>query len=161
MNTMKKFFDWRLIAFIIICELAGVVGSLFTAPSIPGWYSSLIKPDFAPPNWIFAPVWITLFALMGIAAFLVWRKGIHLKEVKVAISAFIVQLALNVFWSAIFFGLRFPGAAFAEVILFLAAIIVSAALFFRVSKPAAWLLIPYIMWVGFASYLNFMIWRLN
>ena len=161
MDVMKKFFDWRLIAFIIICELAGAVGSLFTAPSIPGWYSSLAKPDFAPPNWIFAPVWTILFALMGIAAFLVWRKGIHLKEVKIAIYAFGVQLALNIIWSAIFFGLRSPGLAFAEVILFLAAIVVSAFLFFRISKPAGWLFVPYIIWVSFASYLNFMIWRLN
>jgi tryptophan-rich sensory protein len=152
---------WKAVIAISVSELAGVIGSFFTSPAIPGWYAGLNKPNFAPPNWIFAPVWTTLFALMGIAVFLVWRKGIHLKEVKVAIFAFGAQLTLNILWSAIFFGLRSPGAALAEILILLAAIIVSAILFSRVSKPAAWLLVPYIMWVSFASYLNFMIWRLN
>jgi len=158
---MKKFMDWRLAVSILACEAVGASGSLFTTPAIPEWYANLAKPDLAPPNWIFAPVWTALFALMGVALFLVWREKTSLKKVRAALFAFFLQFLLNVAWSAIFFGLRLPGWAFAEIIFLLAAIILTIVLFRRVSRAAAWLLIPYLAWVGFASYLNLMIWRLN
>ncbi len=141
--------------------MAGIIGSLFTAPKIPTWYESLLKPEFAPPNWVFGPVWITLFVLMGIAAFLVWRRGLERREVKIALGVFLLQLTLNVFWSIIFFGFQSPGWAFAWIILLWAFIIANIYLFLRVSTLSAWLLAPYALWVTFAAYLNYSIWMLN
>lgn len=151
----------KLILAVVVCEAAGVVGSVFTAPSIPTWYAGLVKPAIAPPSWVFAPVWTLLFALMGIAAFLVWREGWKWRSVKIALAIFTGQLALNTLWSILFFGLRNPGLAYAEIILLWLAILVTIAVFHRISRAAAWLLVPYILWVTFASYLNFLLWRLN
>ena len=150
-----------LFSSIIICQLAGIIGSLFTAPSIPLWYANINKPSFNPPNWVFAPVWTTLYLLMGIALFLVWRKGLKEKDIKIAFAVFIFQLILNSLWSFLFFGLESPFAAFIEIIFLWIAILISIILFSRISKAAAILLIPYILWVGFASVLNFAFWRLN
>ncbi|HWC58025.1 MAG TPA: TspO/MBR family protein [Candidatus Paceibacterota bacterium] len=138
----------RLIIAIVICELAGIVGSVFTTPSIAGWYATLSKPELAPPNWIFAPVWTTLFALMGISAFLVWKRGLGRKGVKIALGIFIGQLILNILWSVIFFGLHSPGGAFAEIVLLWVAIFATIIACAKVSKSAAWLLAPYILWVS-------------
>lgn len=151
---MNKIF--RLIASVLICELAGGAGSVFTAPAIAGWYGGLQKPELAPPNWIFAPVWTTLFLLMGIALYLVWEK-----QYKRGIVLFFVQLGLNVLWSAIFFGMRNPELAFAEIILLWVAILATIISFLKVSKPAAWLLAPYLLWVTFAAYLNYSLMILN
>lgn len=151
----------KLIISILIAEAAGAIGSIFTVPSIGGWYATLVRPDIAPPNWVFGPVWTMLFALMGIAAFLVWRRGLDRADVKATLSIFIGQLVLNVLWSLIFFGLHSPGGAFAELIVLWLAIIATIIAFARISKVAAWLLAPYILWVTFAAYLNFMIWTLN
>lgn len=154
--------DWlKLIVAVVGSELAGIIGSIFTVSSIPTWYASLARPEFSPPNWIFAPVWTTLFALMGIAAFLVWRKGLHRKDVKVALGFFLGQLVLNSLWSIIFFGFQNPGAALIEIIFLWLAILVTIINFAKISKPAAWLLLPYILWVSFAAYLNYAIWTLN
>ncbi len=158
---MKKPKWLSLIAAIAICELAGVVGSFFTTPAINTWYRTLVKPDLAPPNWIFAPVWTTLFFLMGIAVYLVWEKNWNRKEKKLALMVFFGQLILNIIWSILFFGLRNPALAFIEIILLWLAIAASIYFFSKISKPAAWLLIPYILWVSFASYLNFQLWQLN
>lgn len=159
---MRSAKDWfSLVGFILLSEGAGIVGSFFTAPSIAGWYATLARPDFAPPNWVFGPVWTTLFACMGIAAFLVWKKGIGRKEVKIALGIFAVQLVLNTLWSIIFFGLQNPGAAFMEIIFLWLGIGSTIWAFAKLSKPAAWLLVPYIAWVSFAAYLNYMIWTLN
>ncbi len=156
------FKDWLLLAgFVALSEGAGIVGSVFTMSSIPGWYTTLARPEFAPPNWLFGPVWTILFLLMGIAAFLVWRKGLGRKEAKTALRIFVVQLVLNVLWSVIFFGLHNPGGAFVEIILLWLAIVATIYTFARVSRPAAWLLAPYILWVSFAAYLNYAIWTLN
>jgi len=155
----KNFF--QLIFAIAVCEFAGIIGSIFTAPSIPSWYAELVKPAFTPPGWIFAPVWTVLFALMGAAAFLVWQKGLNRKAVKIALGVFIGQLILNTLWSIIFFGLRNPNAAFMEIILLWLAIIATIILFCKISRPAAWLLVPYLLWVSFAGFLNFSIWQLN
>lgn len=150
-----------LFSSIIICQLAGIIGSIFTTPAIPTWYANINKPTFRPPNWVFAPVWTTLFLLMGIALFLVLRKGLNKKDIKIAISVFAFQLVLNTLWSFLFFGLKSPFAAFVEIIFLWIAILASIILFFRISRPAGALLIPYILWVSFASILNFSIWRLN
>jgi benzodiazapine receptor len=151
----------KLIASIVICQLAGVIGSLFTTPAIPTWYAALKKPSFTPPNWIFSPVWITLFVLMGIAAFLVWHKGLSDQKVKMALSIFAVQLILNVLWSVMFFGLRSPLAGLIEITILWFVILLTILYFLRVSNMAGILLIPYILWVSFATFLNFSIWRLN
>ncbi|MEJ2306479.1 MAG: tryptophan-rich sensory protein [candidate division WOR-3 bacterium] len=150
-----------LFSSIIICQLAGIIGSIFTTPAIPTWYANINKPTFRPPNWVFAPVWTTLFLLMGIALFLIWRKGLNEKDIKIAIAVFAFQLVLNTLWSFLFFGLESPFAAFIEIIFLWVAILASIILFFRISRLAGALLIPYILWVSFASILNFSIWRLN
>lgn len=152
---------FKLVIAVVLSELAGIVGSVFTAPYIPTWYAGIIKPDINPPAWVFAPVWTTLFALMGIAAFLVWKHGLKRREVKIALTLFIVQLVLNMLWSVIFFGFHNPGGAFVELIFLWIAILVTIIIFAKISKPAAWLLVPYILWVSFAGYLNYSIWRLN
>ncbi len=154
-NTIK------LILCISITELTGAIGSIFTFPSIESWYSTLARPELSPPNWVFGPVWTTLFALMGIAAFLVWKKGLNRKDVRTALGVFAVQLGLNMMWSIIFFNLQSPFWAFMDLIVLWLAIISTMILFYKISKPALWLLVPYILWVSFAGYLNYMIWILN
>ena len=154
-NTLK------LIIAIVVSELAGIIGSIFTAPSIPAWYATLVKPALNPPSWVFGPVWTTLFALMGISAFLIWKKGLNHKGVKTALGIFIGQLFLNTLWSIIFFGLHSPALAFIEIIFLWLAILATIIAFAKISKSAAWLLLPYILWVSFAGYLNLMIWMLN
>jgi tryptophan-rich sensory protein len=158
---MNKHKILKLIFCIAISELAGGVGSLFTTSKIPTWYSTIIKPTFSPPNWIFGPVWTMLFLLMGIALYLVWQQGIHKNHVKVAAGLFALQLVLNIFWSIIFFGLQNPGGAFVEIIFLWAAILATIIAFYKVSKTAALLMVPYIMWVSFAAILNYYIWILN
>jgi benzodiazapine receptor len=151
----------KMMASITICLFAGFLGSYFTAPAIPDWYALLIKPSFAPPNWVFFPVWTTLFVMMGISAYLVWRKGLDEKIVKTALVIFGVQLVLNVLWSAVFFGLRSPLAGLIEIIFLWISILFTILNFTKVSRTAAYLLIPYILWVSFAAIVNFSIWRLN
>lgn len=151
----------KLAASIVVCELAGIIGSIFTSPAIPTWYATLIKPSFQPPSWLFAPVWTILFILMGVAVFLVWRKGLEQRQVKIAIGVFIVQLILNTLWSIIFFGQQNPAGAFLEIIFLWIAIIATIFIFAKISRAAAWLLIPYILWVSFAGFLNYTIWQLN
>lgn len=152
---------FKCIAAVAVSELAGIIGAVFTTPSIAGWYAGITKPSFNPPAWVFGPVWTTLFALMGIAAFLVWQKGLARKDVKVALGVFIGQLVLNTLWSVIFFGLHSPGGALFEIVFLWGAILLTIFVFSKISKPAAWLLVPYILWVSFAAYLNYAIWALN
>lgn len=151
----------KLIISLVICQLAGIIGSLFTMSKIPTWYMTISKPELAPPNWIFGPVWTTLFILMGIALYLVWKQGTNRKDVKIALYIFGTQLILNVLWSIIFFGLENPGSAFVEIISLWISILLSIIYFYKINKTAGYLLIPYIAWVSFASYINFMIWWLN
>jgi tryptophan-rich sensory protein len=151
----------RLIVSILICQLAGLVGSVFTYDSISTWYSALIKPGFSPPNWVFAPVWITLYVLMGIALYIVWERGTKRLEVNKAITLFFVQLALNSLWSIIFFGLRMPFFAFIEIIILWVMIAIVIYKFYSISKTAAVILLPYIIWVSIAALLNLNIWLLN
>ena len=158
---MKLHNTFKVVISIFVAELAGIVGAGFTAPSIAGWYASLVKPELNPPAWVFGPVWTTLYALMGIAAFLVWRKGWARRDVKIALGIFVVQLILNTLWSVIFFGLHSAGGALIEIILLWLAILFTIVTFAKISKTCVWLLLPYILWVGFAAYLNYMIWVLN
>lgn len=158
---MKINHVFKLIIAIAVAELAGAIGSVFTVSAIPNWYSTLVKPTLNPPSWVFGPVWTTLYALMGIAAFLVWKHGWERKEIKTALSVFGLQLFLNAIWSIIFFGLHSPGWALVDIIALWLAIVWTMIVFYKISKPAAYLLIPYILWVSFASYLNYSIWMLN
>lgn len=144
-----------------ITGLPGVVGSLFTTPAIPTWYATLKKPALTPPNAVFGPVWTTLYVLMGVAAFLVWRRGWGEPAVRRAAAAFVIQVILNAAWSAIFFGAHAPGWAFAEIIALWVTILITIFLFRKVSVAAAWLMVPYILWVSFASFLNLQVWLLN
>lgn len=158
---MKTFDILRLITSIAICLTAGILGSIFTTPAISTWYAALIKPSFAPPNWVFFPVWTALFIMMGISLFIVWKKGFQDHQVKAALSVFSIQLILNILWSAAFFGLRSPLAGLIEIVILWAAILAMILRFMRISKAAGLLLIPYIMWVTFAAMINFSIWTLN
>lgn len=144
----------KLVISILICQCAGIIGSLFTTRSIPTWYAFINKPAFTPPNWVFAPVWISLFTLMGIAAFLLWRKGLSTLGVKRALSIFFLQLTLNSLWSIVFFGGRSILGGLVVIVLLWLAILWTIKSFFTISKPAAVLLIPYIVWVSFALVLN-------
>jgi len=151
----------KLTITILLSLSAGFIGSFFTASSVRNWYTTIEKPALNPPSWVFGPVWTILFILMGVAAYLVWKEGLEKKRVKVALGIFLGQLVLNTLWSILFFGLQNPGTALIEIIILWLAIVVTMVAFYRVSKLAAWLLVPYILWVSFASYLNYMIWVLN
>jgi tryptophan-rich sensory protein len=150
----------KLVVSITLCQLAGFLGSLFTTPAIPTWYQTLHKPPFTPPNWIFSPVWISLFILMGISLFYVWRRPGH-PQLKKALIFFFVQLILNVLWSLAFFGLRSPLLGLIDIALLWIAILFTILTFFQVSKFAGVLLLPYLLWVSFATPLNFSLWILN
>ena len=151
----------KLIISVVGCELIGLLSTPFTISSIPTWYAGLIKPFFSPPNWIFGPVWTALYFLMGVSVYLVWRKGIQNKEIKIAIYYFLTQLLFNFLWSVIFFGLRLPLVAFINIIVLLAAIVLTMMKFYKISKASLYLLIPYLLWVSFATILNGAIVLLN
>lgn len=143
---------------VVVCEAAGVLGSVFTVSAIPVWYASLQKPWFTPPNWLFAPVWLALYFLMGATLFLLWGKR---PQSGAALVAFGVQLVLNVAWSAVFFGAHelFPG--FVVIVALWVSILVTMTFSYRVSRSAVVLLVPYILWVTIASALNYYVWVLN
>jgi len=179
MKNISKF-----IISVIICQMAGVLGSFFTTPAIGNWYSKLDKSSFTPPGSFIGLVWIVLFFLMAVSLYLVWLKNWKVDvladrpEKKAwnkiseklwsgswreenALAIFILQLALNILWSIIFFGLKLPGLAFFEILMLWFAILYTIVNFYRISKTAAYLLIPYIFWVSFAAFLNFYVWRMN
>jgi benzodiazapine receptor len=155
---MQKFI--APILFILISQSAGLIGSIFTGDAIPNWYATINKPPFNPPGWIFGPVWITLYTMMGIAAYLIWQKR-DLSLARIALIIFFVHLALNALWSILFFGLQNPGFAFVEIIILWLFILALIVIFYQIDKRAAYLLVPYIFWVSFAGILNYSIWRLN
>jgi tryptophan-rich sensory protein len=146
---------------ICICTLTGVVGSFATRDSVNTWYADLAKPFFAPPNWTFGVVWPILYAMMGLSVFMIWRRGTTERQVRIALGLFALQLALNGLWTPIFFGLRMIALALIEIVLLWMAILVTILAFWRVSKTAACLLLPYLAWVGFAIALNASFWHLN
>jgi translocator protein len=152
----------KLIISIAIPLIVGFSSAFFTTDAIQGWYATANKPSFNPPNWIFAPVWTALYVLMGLAFYLIWKSTNTTPAVKqTAITLFIVQLVLNFFWSLIFFKLQFTGWALVEIIAMWLAILFTILWFGKISSTAAWLLVPYICWVSFATVLNYSIWRLN
>jgi tryptophan-rich sensory protein len=151
----------KLIVSIVACQCAGLIGSVFTTPSIPTWYAALEKPFFTPPNWLFAPAWITLYLLMAVAAFLIWRRGLGEEGVNCALTVFLVQLVLNALWSMVFFGLQSPLYGMVVIIALWIAILLTIIKFFKLSVAAGSLMLPYILWVSFASALNIAIWVLN
>lgn len=176
--------SFKLIISIVICELAGVIGSVFTAPGIPFWYAKLLKPSLFPPNWVFAPVWTILYFLMGISLYLAWKNGWQIKNQLIktrrkawnpwserlwsgdwqkinVIVIFWLQLFLNILWPLIFFSVKLPLLAFFEILMLWLAIAYTTINFYRISKISAYLLLPYLLWVSFAAYLNFSIWLLN
>lgn len=146
---------------ILLSQMAGVVGSVATVSAIPTWYADLVKPSFSPPNYLFGPVWITLYTLMGIAWYLVWIKGTKNKENKFAVKLFGAHLVINALWSLIFFGLKDLGLAFIVIVVLWIMIGYLIKIFYRIDKRAGQLLLPYWAWVSFASLLNFSIFWLN
>ncbi len=146
---------------IVIAQAAGGIGGLFTSAKIPSWYATLAKPSWNPPSWVFGPVWTLLYLLMGLAAAMVYVRRRESPVAGAALTAYGVQLVLNMLWSYLFFGLESPAAAFAGIIALWIAIVITGILFWRVSHGAAWLLLPYLLWVSFAAVLNYAIWRLN
>ncbi len=155
----KKLF--RISIAVFICILIGFLGSVATQTSINTWYQTLNKPFFTPPNWIFAPVWTILYIMMGIAAGIVWSRGFYHKWVKVALYHFGFQLLLNAAWSIFFFGLQNPLIALLDIIALFILLLFTIKWFKVVNTTAAYLLIPYAIWVAFATALNFGIWQLN
>ena len=146
-----------LIFWILVSMIAGVIGSRF----MPGeWYAALAKPTWSPPNWVFGPVWSTLYVMMGIASWLVWRLE-GFRAARVALTLFLIQLVLNALWSFLFFGIHEPGIAFAEILVLWLVILATTIAFWMKSRPAGMLLLPYLAWVTFASVLNFELWQLN
>ena len=147
-----------LLAFILVTLAIGAGASVFTEPAIPTWYAHLNHPSYAPPNWVFAPVWTTLYVVMAVAAWRVWRKA-DLNSIP--LIAYAVQLVLNFAWSGIFFALHRMDLAFAEILGLDLAILVTALLFFRRDRLAGLLFLPYLAWSLFASFLTLGFWRLN
>jgi tryptophan-rich sensory protein len=150
-----------LLLSIFVCLAAGFIGTLFTTPAIPTWYASLNKPFFSPPNWVFAPVWTTLYILMGVSLNLIWTAKSKKSERKIGLKFFWIQLVLNSLWSIVFFGLKSPVMAFIVIVLLWIFIFLTIKNFLKISKTAGLLLLPYIVWVSFASVLNLAIVLLN
>jgi len=160
----KKSSSANIIAFLIciaIPLLIGFIGSQFTMESVKTWYTTINRPSFNPPNWVFAPVWTTLYILMGIASFRVWKKRKSAEWFHWAVVIYLIQLLFNLMWSFIFFELHQIGFALIEIILLLMLIIINAFIFYRFDKLAAWLFLPYFLWVSFATYLTYSIFILN
>jgi len=151
----------KLIVSILASFAAGGIGSLFTFKAIPTWYASLKKPRYTPPNRAFGPVWTSLYILMGISVFLVWQKGLSTNGALLAFVLFWIQLAINALWSVIFFGMKYKGGGVITIIILWLLILAMIVSFFQITVWAGGLLIPYIVWVSIASYLNIGIWILN
>ena len=141
--------------------MAGIIGSVFTTPAIGTWYTTLNKPSFQPPNWLFGPVWITLYTLMGIGLYIIWQSKAGRKEVKFAITLFVVHLFINAAWSIIFFGFHNIGLAFITILVLWAMIIWIMFKFGEIKYLAVYLLAPYLGWVTYAAVLNYAILQLN
>ncbi len=150
----------KLIFSIIFCQFAGIIGSIFTRDSI-GWYYTLTKPMYRPPDWLFGPVWISLYLIMGIALYLIWKSGFRSSESRYPVIIFLTQLVFNTLWPIVFFGARSVSGGLIVIFILWILIFLTILSFQRVNRVAAYLLIPYILWVSYASVLNFSIWRLN
>lgn len=154
-------FNWQKLAASVLFTVGiGSLGGIFTISEIPGWYAGLQKPSFNPPNWVFGPVWSTLYLMMGVSLYLVWKQPRSVVR-NVALLLFMVQFVLNFFWSILFFNQHLIGAALLEIVLMWLFILLTIVWFARLSKTAAWLLVPYLCWVSFATVLTAAIWKLN
>ncbi|HLP59213.1 MAG TPA: TspO/MBR family protein [Candidatus Deferrimicrobium sp.] len=151
----------KLIFSLAICQLAGIIGGFFNAASNRNWYLTLNKPSFNPPNWVFGPVWVSLYLLMGIALFLVWITDSPGNIKQAAMIFFFIQLVFNTVWSFFFFFLENPYLALVDIVLLLIFILLTLWKFYSVNRTAGFLLLPYLLWVGFAALLNYSIWILN
>ncbi len=147
--------------FVIVAELAGIVSALFMGDSIAAWYSFLNKPFFSPPNWVFGPVWTFLYASMGVAAYMVWRKRHGHNRSHLALRLYWAQLLFNFLWTIAFFGARNIALGLADIVLLLALIVATTVYFFKVRRAAGWLMVPYVAWVSFATALNVALFALN
>jgi tryptophan-rich sensory protein len=157
MNKISK-----ILVVVVTCLVIGYFSGMVTRSAITTWYPTLVKPSFNPPNWIFAPVWTMLYVMMGVAAGMVWSRMEHEKEaVKNALVFFAIQLALNALWSFLFFGLKNPMLAGIEIVILWLMIFETYTKFVKINKIAGYLLIPYLLWVSFATVLNVSIWWLN
>lgn len=150
-----------LIGFLVIVFIFAGAGGSVTASSVQDWYPALNKPPLTPPNWVFAPVWTFLFFLMGVSAWLVWRSAGGIRQTHAALPLFFAQLGLNLGWSVAFFGMRNPAIASIEILFLLAMIVGTILTFARIERLAAILLLPYLAWTGFATYLTLAIWWIN
>ena len=157
---MKKISVGKLSISIAIPLVAGFLGSIFTMPAVKDWYLVINKPSWNPPSWLFGPVWTTLFVLMGIALYIVWSTKMS-NKVRLALKMFAAQLVLNILWSVFFFGMKNFWLAFGEIFLLWIFILLNIIRFWKVNRTAGLLLLPYILWVTFAAYLNFTIASLN
>jgi tryptophan-rich sensory protein len=146
-------------AWLLVSFMAAAIGSAASIQAAP-FYTGLARPEWAPPPNLFGPVWTVLYALMAIAAWLVWRTG-GFRAARAALTLFLLQLAVNALWSWLFFGWHFGALAFADIVLLVVLIVATLIAFWRVSALAGVLLIPYLLWVGFASMLNYSVWQLN
>jgi translocator protein len=151
----------KLIISIVLPVAVGAIAGIATSRNIPTWYATLVKPSFAPPNYLFGPVWTTLYILMGISLYIIWNNPTKEHWKQKAFIIFGIQLVLNFLWSFIFFEIKWMGVALVEIIVMWMAIFLTILVFSRISKLAAWLLVPYIAWVSFASILNYYYWSLN
>lgn len=151
----------RILIAVAICLAVGFLAGYATSSSVATWYATLNKPFYNPPNWIFGPVWTVLYILMGIASGMVWARGVYHKWVKTALYHFGFQLVFNALWSIVFFGFRQPFWALMVILTLLILLALTIKWFRVISKTAAWLLVPYLLWVCFATVLNYSIWTLN
>jgi tryptophan-rich sensory protein len=161
-RKIKRRFNIKLLVLaIVLCLVVGSSGSIFTSPQIGTWYASLAKPSWTPPNWAFGPVWTTLFILMGISLYIIWNRGFRTRMSKMALALFITQFALNVLWSFLFFALQSPIYGLIGIIPLWIMIAATIVAFYRISRPAAFILIPYLAWVTIATLLNYSLLVLN
>lgn len=151
----------KLIVSVVVCQIAGLIPAVFVYRPFPSWYNNLAKPSFTPPGWVFAVVWPALFLLMGLAAYLVWSTAMNSDGKNIAMLFFWLQLFINMLWSFIFFLMHSPLLAFLELMVLWVAIVLTIGKFYRVSKAAAWLMVPYLLWVTFAGVMNFAVVIMN
>ncbi len=160
-NNRSLSSSWKLVFSVLICEITGIVSGLLAGVGSNVWFESLTKPSWNPPDSVFGPVWTLLYLMMGISLWIIWKHPTHALEKRNAIRLFAIQLFLNFCWSIIFFRFHSIGLALVDIVLLLVAITLTIVSFSRISKQAAWLLVPYISWVSFATILNYSLWVLN
>jgi translocator protein len=157
-NRQERLTWWALASFVALCVAVGAGAGFATSQSVADWYPTLAKPSWTPPSWLFGPVWTVLYVMMAVAAWLVWKRGAMARP---ALLIFFLQLALNLAWSLLFFGLRSPFAGLIDIILMWITIVATILAFYSHNRIAAVLLVPYFAWVTFAAALNAAIWMMN